>query len=249
MATRCVSIIVASHHPVVVCGLMTVLRAEDDFDVVASCRDGRTCLQAIHDLSPDVAVLDAALPGRSGLQVLTAAKSEQLCTRLIFLSASSDDAKTEKLIESGAYGVLSMEAPADAVVRCLREALSGLRSLSSPKTLNGHGHSPRGSSKNRSTALTDREHQIMRLVCEGLSNKDIGRQANLSGGTVKVHLHHIFEKLAIHNRTALAMLAAGDTQPSRYNREPSSWHAISPAVATHTLPATEPATRARPKGR
>jgi len=239
MATRCVNIVVASHHPVVVYGLMTVLRAEDDFDVVAGCRDGRTCLQAIRDLSPDVAVLDASLPGRSGLQVLTAAKSEQLGTRLIFLSASSDDANTEKLIESGAHGVLSKEASPDAVVRCLREALSGLRSLSPPKTLNGHGHSPQG--------LTEREHQIMRLVCEGLSNKDIGRQANLSGGTVKVHLHHIFEKLAIHNRTALAMLGAGDTQPRRYNRESSSWHAISPAVATHTIPATEPATR--PKGR
>jgi two-component system, NarL family, nitrate/nitrite response regulator NarL len=249
MATRCVSIVVASHEPIVVCGLMTVLRAEDEFNVVASCPDGRTCLEAIRELSPDLALLDASLPGRSGLQVLAAAKSEQLCARLIFLLASSDDSNTENLIESGAHGVISKEASPGAVVRCLRQVLSGLRALSTPKTLNGHEHSPRGILESQSTALTQRERQITRLVCEGLSNKDIGRQVRLSDGTVKVHLHHIYEKLAIHNRTALAMLAAGDAQIWHQNREPSGWHAISPRVATHSIPATEPAIPLRPKER
>jgi hypothetical protein len=67
----------------------------------------------------------------------------------------------------------------------------------------------------------------MTLVCEGLSNKDIGRQFNLSDGTVKVHLHHIYEKLAIHNRTALAILAAGDLEASRRNVELNGWHSSS----------------------
>jgi two-component system nitrate/nitrite response regulator NarL len=228
---------------------MTVLRAEDDFNVVASCRDNRTCLQAIRELAPDLALLDASLPDQGGLQLLAAAKSEQLCTRLIFLLASSDDSNKENLIESGAHGVISREAPPDAVVRCLRQVLSGLRSLSTSKTLNGHEHSPRGILENQSTALTQRERQITRLVCEGLSNKDIGRQVKLSDGTVKVHLHHIYEKLAIHNRTALAMLAAGDTQTWRQNRESSGWYAISPRVATQSISATEPATPLRPKER
>jgi two-component system nitrate/nitrite response regulator NarL len=249
MATRCVSIVVAAPQPVVVCGLVTVLRAEDDFDVVASCRDGTACLQAIRDLSPDLAVLDASLPGQSGLQVLSAAKSEQLCTRLIFLSTTSDDASAEKLIEGGAHGVLSKESSPDAVVRCLREVLSGLRSLSTPNPPHEGEHWSRATLESRSTALTERELQIMHLVCEGLSNKDIGRQVNLSDGTVKVHLHHIYDKLAIHNRTALAMLAVGDTPIWRQNRKSNSSLAISPRGAAHTVVAAEPATPLLPKVR
>jgi two-component system nitrate/nitrite response regulator NarL len=249
MATRCVSIVVAAPQPVVVCGLVTVLRAENDFNVVASCRDGTACLQAIRDLSPDLAVLDASLPGQSGLQVLSTAKSEQLCTRLIFLSATSDEASAEKLIDGGAHGLLSKDASPDAVVHCLREVLSGLRSLPTPNTLHDGQHFPPAILESRSTALTERERQIMHLVCEGLSNKDIGRQVNLSDGTVKVHLHHIYDKLAVHNRTALAMLAVGDTPNWRHSRDSISLRAISPSGATQTVAAAGPATGLRPKVR
>lgn len=249
MATRCVSIVVAAPQPVVVWGLVTVLRAENDFNVVASCRDGTACLQAIRDLSPDLAVLDASLPGQSGLQVLSAAKSEQLCTRLIFLSATSDDASAERLIGGGAHGLLSKEASPAAVVRCLREVLSGLRSVPTTDALHEGEHGPPATPECRSTALTERERQIMQLVCEGLSNKDIGRQVNLSDGTVKVHLHHIYDKLAIHNRTALAMLAVGDTPNQGHNRESISSRAISPRGAARTIAPTGPAIGLRPKVR
>jgi two-component system nitrate/nitrite response regulator NarL len=88
------------------------------------------------------------------------------------------------------------------------------RSLAS---LNGYDRSARGLAGDPSTRLTGRERQIMPLVCEGLSNKDIGRQFRLSDGTVKVHLHHIYEKLAIHNRTSLAVLAVGN--PNLYGSD------------------------------
>jgi len=68
--------------------------------------------------------------------------------------------------------------------------------------------------ENALTALTDREHQIMRLVSEGLSNKEIGRRLNISDGTIKVHFHHIYEKLEISNRTALAALAISQNETS-----------------------------------
>jgi DNA-binding CsgD family transcriptional regulator/CRP-like cAMP-binding protein len=80
----------------------------------------------------------------------------------------------------------------------------------------------RGSMPDPSIVLTERERQIMHLICEGLSNKDIGRRFNLSDGTVKAHLHHIYEKLAIHNRTALAMLAAGKSRRVGSSRERSA---------------------------
>lgn len=249
MATRCVNIVVAAHQPVVLCGLMTMLRAEQDFKVVATCRDGVTCLHAIRDLSPDLALLDSSLPDQGGLQVLASVKSAQLCTRVIFLSASSSDSNTADLIGKGAYGVLSKEASPEVLVRCLREIPRGRRSSSSRKSLNGHGHGSRVATESSSNALTERERQIMTLVCEGLSNKDIGRQFNLSDGTVKVHLHHIYEKLAIHNRTALAMLATGDSQAWRRNGESRGWYSASPGAATTSMSVVEPATNLRSKVR
>jgi len=72
--------------------------------------------------------------------------------------------------------------------------------------------------ENALTGLTDREHQVMCLVSEGLSNKEIGRRLNISDGTIKVHLHHIYEKLEISNRTALAALAISQKSSSADNK-------------------------------
>jgi two-component system, NarL family, nitrate/nitrite response regulator NarL len=210
----CVDVVVAAHEPVVLFGLMAMLRTtKQNFDVVASCRDGRTCLQAIRKLSPALAVLDSSLPDRGVLHVLAAVRSEELRTRVIVLSGSDDPSHTANLVGKGAYRILPKEVSPDALVRCLRQIPYGRRSPPVLKSLDGHDRSAGGLAGDLSDLLTERERQIMHLVCEGLSNKDIGRQLKLSDGTVKVHLHHIYEKLAIHNRTALAMLAAGKPRP------------------------------------
>jgi DNA-binding NarL/FixJ family response regulator len=112
-----------------------------------------------------------------------------------------------------------MEASLNTLIRCSRTAINGIKAPS--ELINGRRHSPNGRAENPCHALTERERQIIRLVCEGLSNKEIGRKCNLSDGTVKVHLHNIYEKLAIHNRTALAVMAAGDLRASGRSDETS----------------------------
>jgi DNA-binding NarL/FixJ family response regulator len=149
-----------------------------------------------------LALLDLSLPVQCGLQVLAMIRLERLCTRVIFLSASSDASDTAKPLAGGEYDVIPKEAAPHLLVRFLRQVASGLRSLPIPKSRNIH------ELENQSAALTERERQIMHLTCKGLSNKEVGRQLVLCEGTVKVHLHHIYQKLAIHNRTALAALAA-----------------------------------------
>jgi two-component system, NarL family, nitrate/nitrite response regulator NarL len=204
--THCVSIVIAAHYPVVLCGLTTILRAECDFSVVASCPDVASCIAAIRDLSPNLALLDASLPGQSGLEILAAIRSEHLCTRAVFLSESCDVSDEVQPIAGHAYGIIPRDAAPDILLRLLRRVSSGPELLPNPELLDGHG--PKHSLATPTIALTERERQIMHLVCKGPSNKEIGRQLNLSEGTVKVHLHHIYQKLAIRNRTALAILAA-----------------------------------------
>jgi two-component system nitrate/nitrite response regulator NarL len=207
---RCTRVVIADRHPVVVHGLISLLGAESDFKVVASCYDGKKCLQAIRDLSPDIALLDIFMPGLTGLDILAAATSEHLRTRIVFLTASAEDRDLIIAAARGAYGVVLKEAAPDVLVHCLRQVAAGRRllPLANGELTRGQEYSTGNvAPENVLTVLTERERQIMHLVSEGLSNKEVGRQLNISDGTIKVHLHHIYQKLAISNRTALAALA------------------------------------------
>jgi two-component system nitrate/nitrite response regulator NarL len=208
-----VSIVIAAEYPVVLCGLNTILRAENDFTVVASCCDVASCIEAIRDLSPNLALLDVSLPGQSGPQILAAIKSDHFYTRVVFLSASSDASDGVQSIVRRACGVIPRNSAPNILLRFLRRFSSGLELSPISESSSKRGHGPGHSIEPPSTVLTERERQIMHLVSTtGQSNKEIGRQLNLTEGTVKVHLHHMFQKLAVHNRTALAVLAAPSTR-------------------------------------
>lgn len=204
---RCMSsvrVVVADPHPVVVYGLTSLLSAGDDFSVIAGCYDGKQCIQAIRDLSPDIALLDMFMPGLPGLDILASVTSEQLPTRVVFLTAFAEDRDLLTAIARGAYGVIFKDAKPSALVQSLRRVVDGRRFF--PLTNgngNGNGNATNG---NVLMVLTEREREIMHLVAEGLANKEVGRLLNISDGTIKVHLHHIYRKLAITNRTALAAL-------------------------------------------
>jgi DNA-binding NarL/FixJ family response regulator len=210
MARPSLSIIIAVSDPVVLKGLLAILCAESDFNVVASCQDGAACTQAIRDLSPDLALVEMSLPGRSGFQLLAAVKGDQLSTRVVFLSASS--APSAAAIAMGAYGILSKQAAPHLLLRGLRQVAGGLRILPFLGMPHPHGDDAQGDLPDLlnilTEILTEREREIMRLVCMGLSNKEVGRQLSLAEGTIKVHMHHIYQKLAIQNRTSLAALGA-----------------------------------------
>jgi two-component system nitrate/nitrite response regulator NarL len=84
----CTSVVIADRHPVVLQGMMKALGAEGGFEVVASCGDGTSCIEAIRNLVPDIAILDISMPGLTGLEILTIANSESPSTRLVFFTAS-----------------------------------------------------------------------------------------------------------------------------------------------------------------
>jgi two-component system nitrate/nitrite response regulator NarL len=207
----CVSIVIADCQPVVLCGLASVLGAENDFNVVASCSDGTKCLEAIRDRAPDIALIDSNISGLPALEILAAVASEQLCTRVVFFAASVDAREVAAATAGGAYGVVTKQVASEILVRCLRQVAEGRKLL--PLTFGGgEGRAPTcrardAAADNVLTLLTERERQIMQLVSQGLSNKEIGQHLDISDGTIKVHLHNIFQKLAIRNRATLAALA------------------------------------------
>ena len=204
---RCTSVVIADRYPVVLLGLSAVLAAHRDFNIVASCSDGTSCIEALRNLAPNIAILDVSMPGVTGLEILSIVNSENLSTRLVFLTASDEDSDLVMSAAADGYSVIPKDVAPEVLVQSLRQIAEGQRLL---PLLSSEQAISRGQSAitgNALTTLTDRERQIMRLVSEGLSNKEIGRRLNIADGTIKVHLHNIFQKLEISNRTVLAALA------------------------------------------
>lgn len=208
---RCTSLVIADRHPVVLRGLTSVLGARNGFKVVASCIDGPSCIEAIRRLVPDIAILDISMPGLTGLEILTIAHSERISTRLVFFTAFVHDRELVMAVAGGAYGIIQKEVALETLMQSLRQVAAGQRLLPLPSPGQVVSWKQERAniaiSENVRTVLTERERQIVALVSEGLSNKEIGRRLHLADGTIKVHLHHIFQKLEISNRTVLAAFA------------------------------------------
>jgi DNA-binding NarL/FixJ family response regulator len=153
-------------------------------------------------------VLDINMPALTGLNVLKGLEEDGSSTRVVFLTGAAVDEQIAAAVERGAWGFLLKESAPDTLMTSLRAVASGQRWL--PEEL--VAPAVRRTAERRlaaghlERALTVRQHELARLVAQGLSNKQIARALVISDGTVKIHLHNVYEKLAVSNRTSLAML-------------------------------------------
>ena len=203
---HCIRVVIADRHPIVRRGLANVLGTERDFRLVACCGDGPSCIGAIRLFVPEIAIVDPTLPNIGGPEILAVIRAETLRTRLVFFTGYVHDSDIAILASGGAYSIISKDIEPKLLLQVLRQVANDHRS--SPPTPYELEPAQEPANKIKAThALTDRERQIMRLVSEGLSNKEIARRLDVTDGTIKVHLHHIFQKLEVSNRTVLAALA------------------------------------------
>jgi DNA-binding NarL/FixJ family response regulator len=177
--------------------------------VVASCSDGASALEAIRKWLPNVAVLDVVMPGLNGLDVMACIKADGLATKVVFLTAAASDAQLLRAIAEGVQGIVLKEEALTELVQCVRTVAedrpwfpSALVNAALERAMGR-----RAASQRLTQLLTTREREIVLLVAEGLSNKQVGRRLELSEGTIKIHLHTIYKKLHVNNRTTLAALA------------------------------------------
>jgi two-component system nitrate/nitrite response regulator NarL len=204
-----VSIVVADDHPVVLHGIVSILRTQRDMNVLAECTDGPEAVQAIREFAPDVAVLDISMPGLNGLDVLASVISEGAKTKIVFLTAAVTDDQVLAAIANGAKGIVLKDSAPDCLIDCVRDVATGKQwfPIDLVETALQRDTERRAGGLGFLQQLTERERQIVLLVAEGLSNKEIARRINLSEGTIKIYLHKVYEKLEVPNRTALTALA------------------------------------------
>ncbi|WP_441279229.1 response regulator [Tardiphaga sp. 172_B4_N1_3] len=126
------NVVIADRHPVVLQGLTSLLEAQDGFKVVACCSTGTSCIEAIRNLAPDIAIIDIAMPGLTGLEIITIAKSEGLSTRVVLFTAFVEDRQLALSAAAGAYGVILKDVALETLVQSLREIATGQRLLPLP---------------------------------------------------------------------------------------------------------------------
>jgi two-component system nitrate/nitrite response regulator NarL len=206
---KMISVALADDHPAILLGVAELLRSHPDLNVVAACSNGTAVMQAIRQLTPTVAVLDFFMPGLNGLEVLANMSAERSVTKSVFLTATATDKQLLAAVARGAKGIVLKETALDELVQCIRVVAGGREWL--PPSLIDAAFEREAARQSVSThlaqSLTCRERQIVLLVAEGLSNKEMCRRLGLSEGTVKIHLHNIYEKVGVNNRTALASMA------------------------------------------
>ena len=196
-----VRVVVADDHPLYREGVVRALKASGQIEVVAEAEDGRGALAALQEHRPQVAVLDYKLPGLDGLAVTHAVVRDGLATRVLLLSALTDGGIVYKALETGAAGYLAKEARREEIVDAVLACARGENILSS-ELASGLVSEIRLRSHDDSPILTDREHEILKLVAAGKSLPEIAKELYLGVTTVKTHAQHVYAKLGVSDRAA-----------------------------------------------
>lgn len=206
MTTK-IRVLLADDHPALRMGLRVLLDRAPDIEVVGESDDGEAALALIERLAPDVAVLDCQLPGMEGVAVAEAIARRGLPVRVVALSAYDDDRYLTGMMAAGAVGyLLKNEAPGQ-IVAAVQAAMRGERLW----TLTQTARVERWQAEvvHVRDSLTEREREVLRLVADGLSNKEIAQALTITVRTADFHVSNILRKLGVISRVEAAVWAKG----------------------------------------
>jgi two-component system response regulator DesR len=193
-----IRIVLAEDQAMVRGALAALLRLEERLEIVGEAGDGRSALQLVEKLSPDLLLTDIEMPMMSGLEVAQAIRDNGLKTRVIIITTFGRAGYLRRALESGVAGYLLKDAPSDQLANAIRRVVGGGRAIDPELAMAGwEGDDP----------LTDRERQVLRLAGEGKSSTDIAALVHLSEGTVRNYLSEAINKLGAMNRVDAARLA------------------------------------------
>lgn len=202
-----IRVIIADDHELVREGLRTLLASVDEVDVVGEARNGAEAISMSKSLQPDVVLMDIQMPVMDGLEATLRMRDEGVPTKVLVLTTFLDKAKVKQAIQSGAIGYLLKDVRKDDLVEAIVQVAQGQPSLhpEAQKAL----ISQVAATETRSPFedLTAREKDVVKLIANGRSNKEIGNDLNLTEGTVKGYVSAIFTKIGVQDRTQAALLA------------------------------------------
>ena len=206
-------VLLADDHPMMLEGLKKLL--EPSCDVVGRVTDGRALLAAVERLRPDLVVTDISMPDLDGLEATHRLRAAHPGVRVLILSIHTEHSWVNAAFEAGASGYLTKTSAPEEIECAVRDVLEGQLFVSSAVTrgvvkaaVKGVPETPRRAPSEVGEMLTPREIDIVRLLGQGLSNKDIALRLGVSVTTVRTHLSKVYGKIGTVSRIELALLAA-----------------------------------------
>jgi two-component system response regulator NreC len=208
MTVRC---ILVDDHTLFRDGLRRVLETESDVQVVGEASNASEAVEKVRELAPDVVLMDIGMPGMSSFEAARVISKEMPRTRLMFLTMYEDEEYLLQCLDVGASGYILKDAPAPRLISALREVAQGRKYLS-PQVLGKLVDDLRARSQgpqivSRTSTLTPREREVVKLIAEGNSVKEIATLLGLSVKTIEAHKFNLMRKLNIHNKAQLVTYA------------------------------------------
>lgn len=200
-----IRLLIVDDHAVVRAGLRLLLESQPDMEVVGEAQDGQTALSKVKQLHPDIVLMDIAMPGMNGLEATKAIRKVSPDVQVLVLSMYADDRYFFQMLHAGASGYIIKGAePAEllAAIRMVAQHQPYIYPSLVRKLLQRHQEQGSGLEK-----LTDRETEILKLIADGLSGREIGEKLFLSPHTIDRHRANIMEKLGLHNKAQLIKFA------------------------------------------
>jgi DNA-binding NarL/FixJ family response regulator len=207
-----ITVLLAEDHTIVREGFRKMLEMEDDLEVAGEAQDGRQAVALAKKLHPDVVLMDIAMPLLNGLEATRQILKALPATKVLILSAHSDDAYVTNATESGAVGFLLKQTSSHEVCRAIREVQNGKTFFSPSISRRRDRIHPLSSDRNggfrkKATPLTSREMEVLQLIAEGKANKETASELGIGIKTVEKHREHIMQKLDIHDTAGLTRYA------------------------------------------
>ena len=210
-----IRVLLTDDHTLFRQGIRTLLEAEPDIEVVGEAADAAQAVATARQVRPDVVLMDIGMNGMSSFEATRLIRKERPETRVVFLSMYDDDEYLAECMEMGADGYVLKESPADQLLTAVREVYRGgsylsarlLTRLVADFRNHGRDSAHEGLYRARLGNLTKREHEILKMLAEGKSVKEIATGFELSVKTIEAHKFNLMRKLDIHNKAQLVQYA------------------------------------------
>ncbi|MEE7505973.1 response regulator transcription factor [Methylobacterium sp. C33D] len=207
-----IRVALADDHPIVLAGIRTLLNADPEIELVGEATSGSDALPMIHAADPDVAVVDVSMPGLNGLELTERVAGSCPRTRVLVLTVHEDAAYVQPLLRAGARGYLLKRSAAEDLLRAVRAVAAGGIYLDPSVASHAMGHpgapTQAAEAEPSAEALSPREADVLRLIAQGFSNKEIARRFDLSVKSIETYKARAAEKLGLRTRAEIIRYAA-----------------------------------------
>jgi two-component system response regulator NreC len=206
-----IRVFLVDDHTVVRQGLRRILESDEEIEIVGEAGDGRTAIDLVQKLRPHVVVMDVAMPELNGIEATRQILKRVEGAKVLVLSMHGDDVYVRQALKAGARGYLLKDSEDLDLIKAVKAIRAGGSFFSPPVSkvvLSGYlGDKVDGDAEDGVARLTDREREVLQLIAEGKTNKEVAHALSVSVNTVETHRKHIMEKLDLHNTAELVRFA------------------------------------------